>query len=148
MRMRAPHFVKQRVALCLALVTVASCATIAPFSQVAYQQATSLKAESLALMSKAATDSYDTHKSDVDALLLNVDRAYEFAKGRPKNEISARQWALLKDPAGHLLGGFFTSWKARQPGRAFVDEQAKIISDAFDVIIGLESGKVKPNDVK
>ena len=131
-----------------ALVVFVACATIAPFSQVAYEQATSLKAESLALMSKA-NEPYATHEREVQSLQLSVDKAYEYAKGRQKNEISTRQWDLMRDSTRNLLGGFLRRWKKDGTlGHVFVTEARSVISDAFDQIIGLESGKVKPSDVK
>ena len=118
------------------------CASISPYSPIAYQYATSLKVESLMLMDKA-TEPYPTHQAEVAALVTKIDIAYEYAKGRPKNEISARQWEILKDPSGHLLGGFLRRWKdASQLSQPFVTEAKGLVADAFDTIIGVESGKV------
>lgn len=44
-------------------------------------------------------------------MVTKIDIAYEYAKGRPKNAISARQWEILKGPNRHLLGGFLQRWK-------------------------------------
>jgi hypothetical protein len=75
-----------------------------------------------------------------------VNIAYEYAKGRPKNTFSARQWEILKDPERNLLGGFLKKWKDEKVlGKTFVDDAIELVGDAFDTIIGLESGKVKPN---
>jgi hypothetical protein len=113
------------------------------YSQTAYEQATSVKAESLALMEKA-TEPYSQHAQEVAALLLAVDKAYEYAKGRPKNEISTEQWAKIKDPNSNLLGGFLKRWKEKgQLNSTFVKEAEAQIAQAFDQIIELESGKNK-----
>ena len=48
-------------------------------------------------MDKAA-EPFERYRSEVDALSIRIQKAYEYAKGRPENEISARQWELLKDP--------------------------------------------------
>ncbi len=138
---------------CLALVFLlvvgfSSCKSISIFNETAYEQATSLKVEALLLMGKA-TEPFDSHLKDVESLAASVEKAYEFAKGRPKNEISAKQWEILKDPERNLLGGFLKRWKEESTlSRAFVNEAKLLIGDAFDTIIGLESGKIKPRDVK
>jgi hypothetical protein len=75
----------------LSLILVSTgmqCTSISPFSPTAYQHATSLKVESLMLMDKA-TEPYASHEAEVEALKTKVDIAYEYANGRPKNEISA-----------------------------------------------------------
>ncbi len=63
----------------------------------------------------------------------------------PKNELSTRQWEILKDPDRHLLGGFISRWKNEDKlGKTFIDNAKKgLIMQAFDQIIGLESGKIK-----
>lgn len=127
------------------LIALSGCAAISQFSPAAYEQATSLKVESLVLMDKAA-EPFERHRSEVEALLIRIEKAYEYAKGRPKNEISGRQWALLKDPDRNLLGGFMKRWQERVTlSEPFIEEAKGIVSDAFDTIIGLESGKIRPS---
>jgi hypothetical protein len=131
----------------IAVIVVLNACTIAPFSQQAYEQATSLKAEALILMDKA-TDSFSRHKSEVEAIKLDLDKAYEYAKGRPQNEISTRQWEIIKDPRRRSLGGFLKRWEDKeQLDQSFINEAKGIVSDSFDIVIELESGKQKPEDV-
>lgn len=118
--------------------------SIAPFSLVAYEQATSLKVDALAMMGKA-TKPFADHRAEVEALVSKVDKAYEYAKNRPKNEYSTQQWEKLKDPDANLLGGFLKRWEQQSTmSKVFVDEVRGLVRDAFDEIIGLESGKNKP----
>ena len=133
-----------RMGLILVISTLAACSSlIAAYSQTAYEQATSIKAESLVLMNKA-TEPYTQHAQEVAALMLSVDKAYEYAKGRPKNEISTEQWARIRDPDRNLLGGFVKRWKEQgQLSPVFVREAGAQIAVAFDQIIELESGKNK-----
>jgi hypothetical protein len=133
--------------LVLVVSILAACSNlIAVYSQTAYEQATSIKAESLVLMSKA-TEPYSQHAQQVAALMLNVDKAYEYAKGRPRNEISTEQWAKMKDPNSNLLGGFLKRWEERgQLNPVFVKEAEAQIAKAFDQIIELESGKNKAHE--
>jgi hypothetical protein len=136
------------VSLLILVSSMLQCASISPYSPTAYQYATSLKVESLMLMDKT-TEPYATHQAEVAALVTKIAIAYEYAKGRPKNEISARQWEILKAPNHHLLGGFLQRWKNEsQLSGPFVTEARGLVADAFDTIIGLESGKVTPAAVR
>lgn len=125
---------------------------IGPYSPVAYQNATSLKAETLALMDKA-NEPYDAHKSDIEKLFVEVNKAHEFVKGVPSNSISARQWEILIKPDGDLMGKFFSRWATSDTkvlNRVYIDEFKKIVSDAYDEIICLEANKkeVKQCNIK
>jgi hypothetical protein len=145
---RRVHSLLRDVMVLILLSSMLQCASISPYSPTAYQYATSLKVESLMLMDKA-TEPYATHQAEVAALVTKIDIAYEYAKGRPKNEISTRQWEILKAPDHHLLGGFLQRWKHEsQLSGPFVTEAKGLVADAFDTIIGLESGKVTPAEVQ
>lgn len=133
------------VVLCLGLgLSVAACMPhIAPYSSVAYAQATSLKAKSLSVLEKATTP-YEEHRAEVDELALELAEAYEFAKGRPKNEISTRQWAVIRDPDKHLVGGVLERWRAEgRLSASFVAEMRGQVADAFDTVIRLEAKKIE-----
>jgi len=122
--------------------------SISLFSEQAYQQAISLKIESLSLMDNAV-EPFEAHQDEVLELKKQLDIAHEYAKGRPKNEITTRQWAILTDSSRNLLGGFLKRWKdSNTLSRTFIRESKGLISDGFDTIIGLESGKIKPSDVE
>ena len=95
--MRIHHPLFTFFSLLLILTGLPGCATISLFSPAAYEQATSLKVESLTLMDKAA-EPFEKRRIEVEALHIKIEKAYEYAKGRPENEIAARQWELLKDP--------------------------------------------------
>jgi hypothetical protein len=140
---------RARLALGLLLlgVAISSCATISPFSEVAYQQAITLKVQSLALMEKA-DEPFADHRGEVDALRLDLQKAHEYARGRRDNEDSTEQWQVLIAPEGHLLGGFLRRWESDGTlSRVFIEEEKGVIGDAFDKIIDLESGKPKPKAV-
>jgi len=85
------------------------------------------------------------HREAVERLKTDVEKASEFARNRPRNEYSTRQWERLKDPDSNLLGGFLKRWEQQSTlSPAFIDEARRLVSDAFDEIIGLETGKRKP----
>lgn len=133
--------------LMLLSFTIGGCSSlIAKYDKVAYQQATSLKVDSLALMEKA-TSAYSENENAVKDLNVKIDKAYEYAKGRPKNKIITKQWSIMKDPERNLLGGFLARWKEKGIlSKTFVTEAKGNVSLGFDQIIGLESGLIKPKD--
>ena len=115
---------------------------MSPFSQRAYQYATELKVDSLELMERAESPFEDNEK-EIEKLSTELQKAFEFAKGRPNNEHSTRQWELLLSPGESLLGGFLARWESEGSlSYPFISESRKIVSDAFDSVIGLESGKL------
>jgi hypothetical protein len=125
-----------------------SCTSISVFSPEAYKQAVDLKVESIELMS-FATSPYVDYEEDVTYLKTELTKAYEFSKGRPDNEISTEQWETLINEGGNLLGGFLKRWETEGTlSEMFVTEMQTLVSDAFDTIIGLESGKTDPSEFK
>lgn len=137
---------RSQITVVIAFVLLTGCSTIAPFSQKAYEQATSLKVEAMATMDKA-TEPFSIHKQGVETLKLNVEKAYEYAKGRPQNEETTEQWAIIKDPSRNSLGGFLKRWEDSQTlKKEFIQEAKGLVSDGFDTVIELESGKRTPSD--
>lgn len=124
------------------MLLIAGCTPlIGPYSPTAYQNATSLKASTLALMEKA-TEPYKNHQKEVESLMVELDKSYEFVNGIPSNSISAKQWYILKKPDGDLLGKFFSRWKERSTlTQTYIDQFKGLIADAFDEIICLEANK-------
>jgi hypothetical protein len=125
------------------LLAFAACSSISTYDQTAYLQAVNSKVDALALMAKA-TEPYTDHRSEVAQFLIELDKAYEYERGRPLNTDTIKQWDILRDPNRDLLGGFLKEWK--ESGRllpVYVQRKETQISDAFDQIIQLESGKIK-----
>lgn len=119
---------------------------IGPYSPTTYKYATSLKVETLALMSKA-TSSYGKHKNDVEKLTIDLNKAHEFVKGVPSNSISSKQWKILIKPDGKLIGKFWSKWKQKSKlSKPYIGEFKKIVADSFDQIICLEVNKEKATD--
>ena len=119
---------------------------IALYNETAYSNAVSLKVESLALMDKAS-DSISAHVQEISTLETNIEKAYQYVRWLPRNELTVAQWEILKDPNRDLLGGFLKKWE-REEGFAcaFIQEKEKQTTDAFDEILKLETGKNKPKD--
>jgi hypothetical protein len=136
-----------------ALVLIASlaalllgCVTISTYSEAAYRQATSLKIDALNLMDKAV-EPFDQHREEVSALRSELEKAYEYNRGRPDNQLSTKQWEILKDSSRNLIGGFLRKWETDKTLSAtFIVEIKSVVSDAFDQVAWLESGKLKPKN--
>jgi hypothetical protein len=132
------------VQLAAAIITLglgACTPLIAPYSLDAYKNATDLKAETQALIGESG-EPYSQHTTDVKALSVKLDAAYEFANGIPKNQISATQWKILVDPNGNLIGGFLRTWSSQgTTSPAYQQEKKAQIGRAFDFIACLEVNK-------
>jgi hypothetical protein len=144
--------IKAKLLVSISILTLSlsawSCSNISVFSPEAYKQAVDLKVESLELMS-FATSPYADYEENVTYLKTELRKAYEFALGRPNNELSAGQWEILINEKGNLLGGFLKRWETEDAlSEMFVSEMQTLVSDAFDTIIGLESGKIDPSELK
>lgn len=132
----------------LLLLLIGCTPLIGPHSATAYQNATSMKAATLALMEKAK-EPYTTHQRDIEFLLVEIDKAYEFVNGISSNSLSARQWGVLKQRDGDLLGKFVLRWKERGVlSQTYIDEFKGLISDAFDEIICLEANKKEATECR
>lgn len=139
---------RRQLLVLIIIFSIWSCSGISVFSPEAYKQAVDLKVESLELMS-FATSPFEVYQDDVATLRTELKKAYEFALGRPDNELSAEQWEILISEDGNLLGGFLKRWETEGAlGEMFVTEMQSLVSDAFDTIIGLESGKIDPSEIK
>lgn len=140
--------IKRQFAWLVAFSLLTGCSTISPYSLTAYEQSTSLKVEALATMDKAS-EPFTNHKQSIDALKINVEKAYEYAKGRPKNEETTKQWSIIKDPSRNSLGGFLKRWeKDSTLQHVFIQTAKGLVSDGFDTVIELESGKHKPGEMQ
>jgi hypothetical protein len=143
-RARSVAEVTKALFVILALgVSLAGCAPlIAGYSAEAYKNATTLKAEALAMIDKSG-ESYASRQKEVDALSVKIDAAYEYAAGLPNNEVSARQWLILKDPDRSFYGGYIRLWKSSGAVKsaAFRADAKQQVGRAFDEIICLEVNK-------
>ncbi len=141
--------IKKILVLITLAALISSCgSTISVFDQYAYSQTTSLKVDGLRLMDKA-TSSYASQKEAIDNYMAAIDKIYEYELHRPKNEISAAMWRIIKDPEKNLLGGFMKRWEARSSFSSdFIGEMKRQVGEAFDLVIDLESKKIKPGDAK
>lgn len=131
-----PSYVRSVV---LAL-TISAC-SVALFSQRALDLAISIEQDATALMEQATND-FANHAADVDRLRQRVDSAVSLAASRPHNEESLREWQLMADPNGNLLGGFLSRWEQGTTlSRPFVDEKKIQVRRGFELIQQTEEAK-------
>jgi hypothetical protein len=134
--------------LIFVILILQSCSPVSLHSEAAYSQAVRLKLKSLDLMSKA-TEGYSKHAGEADSLKKELRFAYEYAKGRPGNDAVTREWEIMINPDRNHIGGFLRIWKEDLIlSPVFVDEARGVIGEAFDKIIGLESGKINPSQLQ
>jgi lipopolysaccharide biosynthesis protein len=144
--MKTKRFMRYAITGMLLILIFQSCTTISLYDQYAYNQTTSLKVEALSLMDQA-TESYTEQQETVEALQMKIEKAYEYEKNRPKNEITIKMWEILKSQEKNLLGGFITRWKNEgKLNSTFISEAKLQIAEGFDYIAQLESGKIKASD--
>jgi hypothetical protein len=126
----------------LALAALLSCVPrVAWYSPTAYTNTVDLKVETRNLVLKGV-DPFEKHADEIDKLNVKIEKAYEYAKGIPDNEITTKQWEVLRDPERNLVGGFFKMWKEKGTlGESYIVDKAKQIDLAYDQILGLEVNK-------
>ncbi len=129
------------------IIVISGCSlfgpTITNYDEYAYSQTTSLKVDAMSIMDSAVTD-FQSHIKTIITVQTNLQKLCEYVTHKPKNMIAAAQWKILMDSTGHLFGGFIVRWRnEKKLGKAFVDNEKKLVSDAFDTIAELESKKRK-----
>jgi hypothetical protein len=133
--------------LCLT-IAIGSCATISKYDQYAYMETNSIKVDAVNIMAEAS-DNYAVHQEEVATLQTSIDKMIAYETNRPKNSISEKMWNLLNDPTGNLYGGFIARWKKEgKLDPVFIAQSQKLVSQSFDQISQLESGKIKPSSTK
>ena len=141
MRIARPLHVHLLLLASLALFAAACAPLIAGYSLEAYRNATSLKAETLAIIAHA-DEPFPQHAQEVRDLQIRLAAAHEFAAGMPRNTLSANQWQIMVDPTRSMAGGLLARWQRETTlNPVFVREQSAQIARAFDDIICLEANK-------
>jgi len=137
----------QSLGILLLLAILSSCGTsTAFFDQMSYKETISAKVEALALMDKAVND-YSSEQAKIEEVNLAMQKMYEYEKNRENNTETVRMWEILLDPEKNLYGGFIKRWESESKlSKVFVNEAKPQIEKAFDIILGLETKKVKPEE--
>src|SRR4029077_7964391 len=130
----------------LAFLLLAGCSNIAFYDQAAYAHAVDLKVDTLALMD-LAVNSYSSQTARIADVNRQMEKAYEYDRGRPINQTTVQMWdVLLKADSEHPDEGrwprFLERWrKSGTLNPVLISDKKEHIAMAFDTIIALESGK-------
>lgn len=120
---------------CLLLLCAACAPTYSPY---VYDQTASLKTEALALMRKAG-EPYAKHAVKAERLMDDLLSVMQQEALRKRNNDKVKQWQLLIDGNGHLLGGFLHRWQTDTTLNAtFINLEVKLVGEAFDLIQATE----------
>ena len=116
---------------------------ISVYDQYAYTQATSLKVDLQNLVKESAIINYDDAKDNISKVNPELQKAFEYAKGRSKNSLSTSQYSILLSDTD-FFKRFLNDWKVqkKEPEIA-ADEESVKIGQLMDKIIELENGKNK-----
>ncbi len=127
----------------LTFIIITGCSTSAIFNQKAYELDVNIKVDALSLMDKA-DENYINYSGEADKLKINIEKAYQYAKGLPGNDETISQWEIIKNPEENSIISFLNMWKAKDKlNRSFIENAKNEISKQFDQVIELESGKRK-----
>lgn len=122
--------------------TINSCSPlIALYDQYAYTQATSLKVDLQNLADESSTTNYADAKADIDRVNIELQKAYEYSKGRSKNTLSAKQYEILLGE-NNFYKTFLKTWQTQGKESPTAANEMKIkLGQLMDQIIELENGK-------
>ncbi len=128
----------------LFLVLFVNCKpTIALYDQYAYTQATSLKVDMQNLALESDSVNYDAAKQDIDRVNTELQKAYEYNKGRDLNSLSTKQYEILVSDT-QFYKSFLNNWKTKGKENATLAQDAsEKIGQLLDQVIKLENGKNK-----
>lgn len=138
-------FILSGMVLLMFILTI-SCNTMSYFDSFSYKETISAKVDALDIMSKATKD-YKEYAVEVNALVLQMKKIYEYEKNRPKNTITAKMWEILINPDRNLFGGFIKRWENEgKLNPVFITEMKIQVEEAFGIIIDLENNKIKKEE--
>jgi len=116
---------------------------ISVYDQYAYIQATSLKVDLQNLVKESTVANYDDAKDNISKVDLELQKAFEYAKGRSKNGLSTSQYSILLSDT-HFFKKFLNDWKVqKKESETAANEESIKIGQLMDKIIELENGKNK-----
>jgi len=128
---------------------ISSCISMqALFDQHAYESAIAIKIKAIQLVEKSkGGTSISTVNDEVESLSTELQILYEYETRRKNNDESVKMIELIKDPNKNLLSGFVKRWESgTSMNEDFIDQVKIQIEEGFNILIELESKKLKPSD--
>ncbi len=127
----------------LLLLSVGCKPTIALYDQYAYTQATSLKVDMQNLALESQNANYNDATADITKVNTELQKAYEYNKGRDLNSLSTKQYEILLSE-NDFYKQFLNNWKSSgKESATFAQNVSDKIGQLMDQIIKLENGKNK-----
>ncbi len=119
---------------------------ISLYDQYAYTEAISLKVDMQNLMLESDSIKYADAKLDISRVNTELQKAYEYAKGRSNNSLSTKQYAILLSEDGFYKSSLRTWQKQDTLSSTSASLKSDKIGQLLDQIIKLENGKNKASN--
>jgi preprotein translocase subunit Sec63 len=128
----------KQYSLCiLAAILLAACAGIPAYTQNDLDKITALKQEAAALMSETQ-DNYANHAEELTNFNTRMREVINSAKQKKDNTEIIKQFTILNDPNGSLLGKALADWKTKGTlSKVYAEGLEANIAAGFDQIIAL-----------
>jgi hypothetical protein len=134
-----------RVCLALSAAVLAGCPSIpiSYYDSTTYTHLTSLKAETTALIETFDTKPFAQNEGKIEATSLNLRKAHEYEKGKgAPNSDTAKQFDMIVKLYADAISDYKTN-PSGTLGPKFFQEAAKVLGQAFDIVIATENVKNK-----
>ena len=137
------QLIRRTILLAWLAIVASACVQLAGYDQRAYENATTLKAATLALVGKSVeSDSFTANEAVADDLLVRLNAAYEYANGIEYNNEAAKNWRDLIGDDESMINGWLALWRNNgSVSAAFLPEIREQLAEGFDTIICLEANK-------
>lgn len=143
MSARPDQLVRRTILLFWLAIATSACVQLAGYDQKAYENATSLKPATLAMVAKSGKeDSFAANAAATEDLLVKLSAAYEYANGIEFNNEAAKNWRDLIGNDDSMIKGWLAGWQNNgSVSQAFLPEISEQLAEGFDTIICLEANK-------
>ncbi|MEM7281021.1 MAG: hypothetical protein AAF438_05275 [Pseudomonadota bacterium] len=137
------HTFVRRLILAFLLSCLTACVNLAGYDQRAYENATSLKPRTIAMVEKSKiAGSFVANEAAVERLMIDLEAAFEYANGIEYNNEAAKNWRDLIGNEERMVTAWAVRWDRQgQVGPALANELKLQFAEAFDIIICLEANK-------
>jgi hypothetical protein len=116
------------------------------YNQAELDKVTALEADSVALVKKG-TEPYAEHSSDIAKVNKEFEAAEQFAQKQPDSQMLVKQFEIMNDPNGALLGKALADWQKKGTlTEGYILATAPNIEDGYGEIIKLVKFYIQRNN--
>jgi hypothetical protein len=116
------------------------------YNQAELDKITTLQTDSVALV-KNGTEPYSSHTQDIAKLDKEFKAAEQFAQKQPDSQILVKQFEIMNDPNGALLGKALADWQKKGTlTEGYILAAAPNIEDGYGEIIKLVKFYIQRNN--